>query len=78
MKGIEDVYIHEGSVDGDVFQKHPLASILMPYNGSNSHSVVVLDNASIHHLSTVEDMILGVGALIRFLPPYSPDLNPIN
>ena len=36
-----------------------------------------MDNASIYHLETVQDMILGVGAIIRFLPPYSPDLNPI-
>ena len=36
-----------------------------------------MDNASIHHLETVQDMMLDVGAIIRFLPPYSPDLNPI-
>ena len=49
----------------------------MPYNGQNKHSVVVMDNASIHHLEAVQDMILGVGAVIRFLSPYSPNLNPI-
>ena len=36
-----------------------------------------MDNATIHHLQRVQDMILGVGVLIRFLPAYSPDLNPI-
>ena len=35
------------------------------------------DNAAIHHLEQIEDMITGVGALIRFLPPYSPDLMPL-
>ena len=54
-----------------------LLPLLMPYNGVNTHSVVVMDDATIHHLQRVQDMILGVGALIRFLPAYSPDLNSI-
>lgn len=40
-------------------------------------SIVVLDNASIHHVDAVVACIQNVGALVRFLPPYSPDLNPI-
>ena len=80
MDRIEDVFVHEGSVNGGVFEyfvRTTLLPILMPYNGQNKHSVVVMDNASIHHLEAVQDMILGMGAIIRFLPPYSPDLNPI-
>ena len=38
---------------------------------------MVLDNASIHHLDAVIELITVAGALVRFLPPYSPDLNPI-
>ena len=49
----------------------------MPFNGSNCKSVVVLDNASIHHVSPVIQTIESVGAIVRFLPPYSPDMNPI-
>ena len=51
----------------------------MPYNGVNPHSdsVVVLDNCSIHHVEEITTIIEDVGALIHFLPPYSPDLNPI-
>lgn len=49
----------------------------MPFNGQNSHSVVILDNASIHHVYPVVRMIQEVGALVHFLPPYSPDYNPI-
>ena len=33
-----------------------------------------MDNASVHHYEEVVDII---SSLIRFLPPYSPDLNPI-
>ena len=36
-----------------------------------------MDNCSVHHIDTVTDMIHNCGALICFLPPYSPDLNPI-
>ena len=38
---------------------------------------MLMDNASIHHLERVEEMITGVGARLHFLPPYSPDLMPI-
>ena len=42
-------------------------------------SVVVIDNAAIHHIimDAVTELITAAGALVRFLPPYSPDLNPI-
>ena len=79
-QGIEDVYIVEGSVNGAVFIQfiqRCLLNVIQPFNGSNHNSVVVFDNASIHHLSTVFDLITAAGALVSFLPPYSPDLNPI-
>lgn len=79
-EGLEDVYITEGNVTGEVFVtfvRNCLLPILQPFNGTNSHSVVVMDNASVHHYEQVLDIITGVGAIIRFLPPYSPELNPI-
>ena len=36
-----------------------------------------MDNASIHHVDGIVDMIEQVGAMVMFLPPYSPDFNPI-
>ena len=36
-----------------------------------------MDNCSIHHLYDVIKLINSVGALVLFLPPHSPDLNPI-
>ena len=36
-----------------------------------------MDNASIHHCQGISDMINGVGALLMYLPPYSPEYNPI-
>ena len=79
-QGMEDVYIVEGNVNGAIFFQfiqRCLLDIIQPFDGSNPKSVVVFDNASIHHMSAVIDLITAAGALVRFLPPYSPDLNPI-
>ena len=50
---------------------------LMPFNGTNPHSIVILDNCSIHHVPEVAKAVQDVGSLLIFPPPYSPDLNPI-
>ena len=39
--------------------------------------VVVLDNLAVHKQPAVQAAIERVGARLRFLPPYSPDFNPI-
>ena len=39
--------------------------------------VVVMDNASFHKSQKTKDLIASVGCKLIFLPPYSPDLNPI-
>ena len=39
--------------------------------------IVILDNLAAHKIPAVRDAIEAAGASIRFLPPYSPDLNPI-
>ena len=69
--GIEDTYITDGSVNGEVFldfiQKQ-VVPILSPFDGYTPRSIVVLDNASIHHVD---------GVVQAILPAYSPDFNPI-
>ena len=80
MDGVQDVYITENTVNGDTFLDFlytQLLPLLMPFDGINHNSIVVLDNASIHHTDAAVNAICRVGALVRFLPPYSPDLNPI-
>jgi transposase len=42
-----------------------------------SGDVVVMDNLSSHKGTRVQDMIAAAGATLLYLPPYSPDLNPI-
>ena len=39
--------------------------------------IVVMDNLSSHKVAGVREAIEAVGAEVRYLPPYSPDLNPI-
>ena len=71
-------YITEGTVDGKNldFIKDYLLPILLPFN-VNPYSVVIMDNASIHHVCEVEDLIVNqAGARLCYLPPYSPDLMP--
>jgi len=40
-------------------------------------SILVLDNCSIRHNEAIYELVNSVGCLLLFLPPYSPDLNPI-
>ena len=81
LDGIHDLYLAEGNVNGDVFEtfvRNCLLPVLQPFNWTNPHSVVILDNASIHHVDAISDIIVDqVGARLLFLPPYSPDLNPL-
>ena len=78
-KGLLDCKIHHESVNGDTFYNFVLThlvALLQPFNGHNIHSVVILDNASIHHTGQAVQAIVETGAILHFLPPYSPDLNP--
>ena len=65
------------TVDSKVFFEFVRESPLQPFDGTNSHSVVVMDNCSIHHVNEVEELFREAGVLLLFLPPYSPDLTPI-
>ena len=78
--GILDCKTVIGSVDGSIFYNFVQTNLLphlLPFNGSNPHSIVVMDNCSIHHVQGIAKMIQEVGAFVIFLPPYSPDYNPI-
>ena len=52
-RGIEDVFVCSQSVDGELFQQflcQCVLPIILPFDGNNPRSIVVMDNASIHHL----------------------------
>ena len=78
--GVEDISVTEKSVNGEKFMdfvEKTLLPVLLPFNGENEKSVVIMDNAVIHHMQPVIEAINSVGAIVRFLPPYSPDFYPI-
>jgi transposase len=68
--GLLDVYATIGTNNNETFYEFTLLPHLLPFNGTNPHSVVIMDNCSWKEL---EDVV----AIVHFLPPYSPDLNPI-
>lgn len=49
--------------------------LMSPYPGPNS--VLVMDNCSIHHNAAALQLLVAAGIRVEFLPPYSPDLNPV-
>ena len=78
-RGVDDVFVTDVSVNGDIFLQFVeqcLIPVLQPFNGSNARSVVIMDNASIHHVAAVVDRINQAGSIVRFLPLCSTDLNP--
>ena len=79
IEGIHDVYLAEGTMNGDRFCEFiKKIVILMPFNGINPRSIVIMDNASIHHVDEVAELIESqAGAKVCYLPPYSPDLMPV-
>ena len=68
------------SINEDVFcdfVEKDLLPHLLPFDGVNPRSVVLLDNASIHHTRRPIELIQSIGAIVHFLPPYSLHLNPM-
>jgi transposase len=64
----------EGSLNGDIFKEY-IAQFLAPT--LKEGDIVVMDNLSSHKVKGVIDPIIAVGATVMYLPPYSPDFNPI-
>lgn len=71
---IISIWLCNGNVDGHVFHAW-VKNDLLPNLPKNS--VVVMDNAAFHKRSDTQDLIRQSGHIIEYLPPYSPDLNPI-
>ena len=62
------------ATDGDIFLAY-VEQVLCPE--LRPGDVVVMDNLSAHKIAGVRERIEAVGAKLLSLPPYSPDLNPI-
>jgi transposase len=64
----------EGATDGTAFQVY-VSQVLAPT--LKRGDIVVMDNLGAHKISSVLKTIRATGAELWFLPPYSPDFNPI-
>ena len=74
LDGMVAPMVLDGPINGDWFEAyvaHVLAPALRPGD------IVVMDNLSSHKRAAARAIIEAGGAELRFLPPYSPDLNPI-
>ncbi len=64
----------DGPINGEIFRAY-VTQFLVPT--LRPGDIVVLDNLGSHRSQAVRRSILDAGAKLAFLPPYSPDLNPI-
>jgi transposase len=64
----------DAAVDGDAFEAY---TERIPCPTLRQGDIVVLDNLAVHKRPRVAELIRGRGARLMPLPPYSPDLNPI-
>jgi transposase len=72
--GLTCPLVIDGAVNGDLFVAY-VEQQLVP--SLRPGDVVVMDNLSSHKRARVRALIEGAGCTLLFLPPYSPDLNPI-
>ncbi len=72
--GLVAPWVIDGAMDGDAFVQY-IKTQLAPT--LNEGDVVVLDNLPAHKRQDAAQAVRNCGAWLLFLPPYSPDLNPI-
>jgi transposase len=70
--------IYKGVTDTAIFEEF-LENVLLPKCGKYpaKNSVIVMDNATIHHSERIPQLCADAGVKLVYLPPYSPDYNPI-
>jgi len=67
-------FIFQGYCDRSIFEVY-VKNCLLPVVSVGD--IVIADNASFHKSKLAKDLIAAKGGKLIFLPPYSPDLNPI-
>ena len=73
-QGLQAPWVLKGAMDATAFEVY-VAQILSPT--LRRGDLVVLDNLSAHKGERIRQLIEARGARLEFLPPYSPDFNPI-
>ena len=64
----------DGPMDGETFKAY-VEQFLAP--SLSPGDIVIMDNLPSHKVKGIREAIVAAGADVRYLPPYSPDLNPI-
>ena len=78
--GLVGVELTTGTVCGETFLdfvRDTLIPEMEPFDGTASKTIAVMDNCSIHDTGEVQQAFQENGILLMYLPPYSPDFNPI-
>lgn len=68
-------YVIDGAMDGPSFLAY-VKQVLAPT--LRKRDIVFMDNLRTHKIDGVREAIEAVGAKVRYLPAYSPDLNPMH
>lgn len=74
LGGIDAPMVIDGAINGDSFLAY-VRQVLVPT--LRPGDLVIMDNLGSHKSPAVAEAIVAAGAALRFLPPYSPDFNPI-
>ena len=74
LGGLSAPMLLDGPMDGDAFRAY-VTHVLVPELAPGD--IVVMDNLPAHKVTGVRATIEQAGATLLYLPPYSPDLNPI-
>lgn len=74
LTGMTAPFVYDGAMTGNVFLAY-IEQVLVPT--LTAGDVVIMDNLPAHKAAGIREAIERGGARLLFLPPYSPDFNPI-
>ena len=74
LQGPQAPWLFGGATDGELFLAWVKQGLVL---GLQPDDVVVMDNLATHKVAGVREALEGAGARLEYLPPYSPDFNPI-
>lgn len=74
LSGLKASLYGEWSVNGDIFETF-IEKCLVP--NLKHGDIVIMDNVNFHKIACVAKLIESVGAMVKYLPAYSPDFSPI-
>lgn len=74
LEGLTAPLVVDGAINGEIFRAYVQQHLAPTLKRGD---IVVMDNLSSHKVAGIQEAIEAAGANLIFLPPYSPDFNPI-